>query len=56
MANELRGRLTKKKTREERADGWTCRSTVEQVLVDGDGSECGGCVDGGDWGLRHRGH
>ena len=31
------------KTCGERADGWTCSNMVEQVLVDGDGSEYGGC-------------
>ena len=31
------------KTGEERADGWTYRKVVEQMLVDGDGSESGGC-------------
>ena len=73
------------KTGEERADGWTYRKVVEQMLVDGDGSESGGCnlaqvtpstelqecawvatvasmvvasmaSNGGNWGLRHRGH
>ena len=29
---------------EERAGGWTCRIMVEQLLVDGDGSDCGGCI------------
>ena len=31
------------KTGEERADGWTYSKVVEQMLVDGDGSESGGC-------------
>ena len=31
------------KTGEERADGWACRKVVEQMLVDGVGSENGGC-------------
>ena len=31
------------KNGEERADGWTYRKVVEQMLVDGDGSESGGC-------------
>ena len=31
------------KTGEERADGWTYRKVVEQMLVDGDGSESGEC-------------
>ena len=31
------------KTGEERADGWTYRKVVEQMLVEGDGSESGGC-------------
>ena len=35
-------RLTRK-IREERVDGWTYRKVVEQMLVDGDVSESGGC-------------
>ena len=31
------------KTGEERTDGWAYRKVVEQMLVDGDGSESGGC-------------
>ena len=31
------------KTGEERTDGWTYRKVVEQMLVDGDDSESGGC-------------
>ena len=31
------------KTGEERADGWTYKKVVEQMLVDGDGSDSGGC-------------